>query len=297
MKSRVIQTSAGAATSTESATPFDGVDPHGGGKRRSKGVSGVIKRHPLAAFFVIAFALTWCTLPLGDFLAAGPLLSALIVIGVVDGRHGLRQLWSSMLRWRVGVRWYVAALAIPFAIALGAGGLNVAFGASSSVLSNLSLSSLAFMFGLRLVVPVFAPVGEEPGWRGFALPRLQADRSPLVATAILAVVVAAWHVPLLFLAAEDLPPVLLLATVAVTFFYTWLFNHTGASVFITLVAHAAEGTITGELIGPDGFVGTNETRFAVLYTAGWCIVAATLLVFDRQMWRGRRSAVGAVSNA
>jgi membrane protease YdiL (CAAX protease family) len=138
------------------------------------------------------------------------------------------------------------------------------------------------------VVPVFAPVGEEPGWRGFALPRLQADRSPLVATSILAVIVAAWDVPLVFLAEEDLPPVMLVTTVAVTFFYTWLFNHTGASVFITLVAHAAEGTITGELIGTEGFVGANETRFAVLYTAGWCIVAVALLVFDRQMWRGER---------
>jgi membrane protease YdiL (CAAX protease family) len=257
--------------------------------REPKGTSASIKRHPLVAFFVIAFALTWWSVPLGTFMAAGPLLAALIVIGVVDGRRGLRQLWSSMVRWRVGWRWYAAALLIPFTVVLGAGALNVAFGASSSVLSDLGLSSLAFMFGLRLIVPVFAPVGEEPGWRGYALPRLQARHSPLVATSMLAAVVTAWHVPLVFLPDESLPPAFLVATVAVTFFYTWLYNHTGASVFITLVAHAAEGTITGELVGDDGFSGTHETRFAVLYATGWCLVAMALLLLDRQAWRSRQS--------
>jgi membrane protease YdiL (CAAX protease family) len=254
-----------------------------------KGLSASIKRHPLTAFFVLAFALTWWTVPLGTFMAAGPLLAALIVVAVVDGRHGLQQLWSSMVRWRVGWRWYAAALLVPLAVVFGAGALNVALGAPSSVLGDLQLSSLAFMFGLRLVVPLFAPVGEEPGWRGYALPRLQAGRSPLEATLILAAVVTAWHVPLVFLADESLAPVLLVATVAVTFFYTWLYNHTGASVFMTIVAHATEGTISGELMGDDGFMGTHDTRFAVLYTCGWCIVAVALLVLDQPAWRTRQS--------
>jgi uncharacterized protein len=284
MKSRVIQSESGSPSSSDSTVSLNGEGVAPGTRRGSSGVPGLIKRHPLGAFFVLAFALTWWTLPLGTFMAAGPLVAALIVIGVVDGRRGLRQLWSSMTRWRVGWQWYVAALAVPIAVVLGAGMLNVAFGASSSVISGLGLSSLVFMFGLRLVVPVFAPVGEEPGWRGFALPRLQADRSPLVATAILGVIVTAWHVPLVFLAEESLPPVFLLTSFVVTFFYTWLFNHTGASVFMTIVAHAAEGTITGELVGKDGFAGTNETRFAVLYTAGWCVVVLALLVFDRPAW-------------
>jgi hypothetical protein len=88
---------------------------------------------------------------------------------------------------------------------------------------------------------VFAPIGEEPGWRGCALPRLLDGRSPFSATLVLAPTVALWHVPLIFIAGEDLAPIFLLATVAVTFFYTWLFVHTGGSVLITIVAHAAEG--------------------------------------------------------
>jgi uncharacterized protein len=287
MKSRVIQTEPSAPTPADPPRPPEGTGPS---EPAGTGLSSSIKRHPLVAFFLIAFALTWWSVPLGTFMAAGPLLAALIVIAVVDGRPGLRRLWSSMVRWRVGWRWYAAALLIPVTVVLAAGSLNVAFGASSSVLSDLGLSSLAFMFGLRLVVPVFAPVGEEPGWRGYALPRLQARHSTLVATSILALVVAAWHVPLVFLPDEDLPPVFLITTVAVTYFYTWLYNHTGASVFMTIVAHAAEGTITGELVGDDGFSGAHETRFAVLYTLGWCVVAIALVVLDRPAWRSRLGA-------
>jgi membrane protease YdiL (CAAX protease family) len=291
MKSRVIQPESSKPISADSTTSLKRPGAPEGPARGSKGASALIKRHPLVAFFVLAFALTWWSVPLGTFMAAGPLLAALIVIAVVDGRRGLRELRRSMLRWRVGWRWYSAALVIPFAIALGAGALNVAFGAPSSVLSDLQLSSLAFMFGLRLVVPIFAPVGEEPGWRGYALPRLQGGHSPLVATMILSVVVTAWHVPLIFLAEESLPPIFLVATAAVTFFYTWLYNHTGASLFMMIVAHAAEGTISGQLIGDDGFTGSHETRFAVLYTCGWCIVAVALLVLDRRAWRSRQSSV------
>ena len=163
--------------------------------------------------------------------------------------------------------------------------MNVAFGAPDGAFAKLELSTLAFTFGLRLVIPVFAPIGEEPGWRGFALPRLQATHSPFTATLILGLVVAVWHVPLVFLSAEHFDPIFLLATVAVTFFYTWLFNHTGGSVFMTILAHAAEGVIVGEFVGKHGFDGVASARFAALYTVGWCVVAVALVVFDRKAWR------------
>jgi hypothetical protein len=126
------------------------------------------------------------------------------------------------------------------------------------VIRDLSISAAVLLFALRLVIPVFSPIGEEPGWRGFALPRLLADRSPFEATLFLGLIVAVWHVPLIFIASEDLPPIFLLTTVAVTFFYTWLFVHTGGSVFITIVAHATEGLIGRELTGDDGW--TARTR-------------------------------------
>jgi len=107
--------------------------------------------------------------------------------------------------------------------------------------------------------------------------------------------VALWHVPLIFIEGEDLPPIFLFATVAVTFFYTWLFVHTGGSVFITILAHAAEGLIGRKLIGDDGWSGSDETNWVWLYTTAWCALAIVLLAFDWQFWRARTpSTSGAV---
>ncbi len=246
-----------------------------------------VRLHALLAFFVLAFAITWAPTAFGVFMAAGPLLSALGVTAVVDGRRGLRELGSRLIRWRVGWAWYTAALLVPLGVVLGTGALNVALGAPDSALRRLQLSSLALAFALRLVVPVFSPIGEEPGWRGFALPRFLTGRSPFEATLFLGLIVAVWHVPLIFLSSEDLPPLFLLATVAVTFFYTWLFIRSGGSVLITILAHAAEGTVGREFTGTNGFAGPDKSHWIVLYTAGWCVVAVVLLVFDRQFWRGR----------
>ena len=180
MKSRVIQNptdrsmSASVARRTVVGFPDAAERP-----RRGNAVSSLIRRHPMAVFLGLAFALTWVTVPIGAFMAAGPLIAALVVIGVTEGRTGLRELGSRMIKWRVGWKWYAAALLIPLGLVLAMGALNVAFGAPDAAFAKLQLSTLAFTFGLRLVIPMFAPIGEEPGWRGFALPRLQAHRSPL----------------------------------------------------------------------------------------------------------------------
>lgn len=248
----------------------------------------LIRRHPLPAFFVLAYALSWWPVPLGAFLPPGPLFAALVDTAVVDGRSGLRGLRRRLLRWRVGWRWYAVALGLPLAVVLAAITLNLGLGAPASALDDLDpWYVLVLVFAVRLINPLDGPLGEEPGWRGFALPRLQDGRSPLHASLILGLLVAGWHLPLVFLPGEELAPVLLLATVAVTFVYTWIFNHTGGSVFMTLVAHAAEGTIT---LGGLGFVAADESRVTWLYAAAWCAVAIGLLVFDRRFWLAGSSA-------
>lgn len=255
----------------------------------------LIKRHPLPAFFVLAYALSWWPVPFGAFLPLGPLLAALIVTAVVDGRLGLRAFGRRMLHWRVGWSWYAVALALPLALVLGAIVLNVAVGAPASALHGLDpwyLLLLAFV--VRLINPLDGPLGEEPGWRGFALVRLQAGRSPLHASLILGLLVAGWHVPLVFLPGEHLAPVLLLATVAVTFVYTWIFNHTAGSAFMTLVSHAAEGTIR---LGALGFLAADATRLSWLYAGVWCLTAICLVVFDRRFWLGHKASMPAVLEA
>jgi len=259
--------------------------PEKRGERRN--LVSAIRRHPLITFFVLTYALTWGFLPLGIFGATGPLIAALIVIPITHGWAGLRELGSRMIRWRVGLRWYAVAIGLPLAVLLITVALNVALGAGAPSLGGVgSLSTVLLVFAVRLVDPLDGPMGEEPGWRGFALPGLQADRSPLLATLILALLVTIWHVPLFFLEGGLQPSDVLggvLGPFAFTFVATWLFNHTGGSVLMTLVMHAAEGTIHPQALWP---ASASAAQAGLLYSVVYCVVAIGLVVFDWQLWRG-----------
>jgi CAAX protease family protein len=214
----------------------------------------LVKRHPIITFFFLTYAISWVGWPLYaagvwpiPFLATGPLIAALVVIPITQGLSGLRELGSRMIRWRVRWYWYVAAIGLPLAVLLLTVGLNVALGASAPSLAGIGpLSTLLVVFAVRLINPGDGPMGEEPGWRGFALPGLQTTLSPLLTTMILAVLITGWHLPTFFLEGGFQPSIFVggvLGTVAVTFWYTWLFNHTGGSVLITLMSHSVQGTI------------------------------------------------------
>jgi membrane protease YdiL (CAAX protease family) len=252
-------------------------------------LSSVVKRHPLITFFVLAYAISWGFLPIEAvrFMPAGPLIAALIVIPLAQGWAGLRELGSRMIRWRVRWYWYVVAIGLPLAVVMLTAGLNVALGASAPSLAQFgSVTTVLMVFAVRLVNPADGALGEEPGWRGFALPGLQSTLSPLVSTLILGVLVSGWHVPILFLEEGGLQPSylggFLLGTVGVTFWYSWLFNHTGGSVLITLIAHATQGTIT---IGGFWSAGADLAQANLLMGVVASAVAIGLVVFDRKAWR------------
>src|SRR5215213_964184 len=210
------------------------------GQERRDPMSAV-RRHPIITFFILTYALTflggWVLYAVGvwpiPFFTGGPLLAALIVIPITQGLSGLRELGSRMIRWRVRWYWYAVALGLPLAVLLVTVGLNGALGAGAPSLAGVgSLSTILMVFAVRLINPMDGPMGEEPGWRGFALPGLQGGRSPLVATLILALLVTIWHVPIFFLEGGLQPSVLVGGTLgpfAFTFVATWLFNHTGGS--------------------------------------------------------------------
>jgi uncharacterized protein len=157
----------------------------------------LVKRHPLISFFVLAYALTWPVIPLvsvspllGLPALFGPALAAIIVAYLVDGKSALKDLLSRLVRWRVEARWYVLALGLPAILALAVAGLNLLLGAPTAIrFGGLSV--------LNFVVFVFV-VGEELGWRGYALPRLLARKSALAASLILGVLWGAWHLPTFF---------------------------------------------------------------------------------------------------
>jgi uncharacterized protein len=136
------------------------------------------------------------------------------------------------------------------------------------------VTTFLMLFAVRLVNPADGPLGEHPGWNGVALPGLQADRSPLLATMILAPLVSFWHLPLFFLEEGGLQPSVLVGglvtTMAVTFWYAWLFNHTRGSVLMVVVAHSVEGSLQAQ-----GWI----------YMGVWLAVAIGLVVFDWKAWR------------
>lgn len=250
----------------------------------------VVRRHPLIAFFVLTYAISWGFLPIESvrFMPGGPFIAALVVISLTRGLSGLRELGSRMIRWRVRWYWYALAVGLPLGVHLVTVLLNLGLGAPAPSLAQFSpLSGLLMVFAVRLINPLDGPMGEEPGWRGFALPALQAERSPLLATLILGVLVTLWHLPLWVVPQFGASPgdILgdILGTLGVTVWYTWLFDHTGGSVLMTIVAHATEGTIQTEAFWS---AGAAAARMSLLYGAVWCVVAIGLVILDRRLWRG-----------
>ena len=224
----------------------------------------IVTRNPLVSFFVLAFALSWWAVPLGGFLPFGPLLAALIVIGASTAGRPARAgtPHASPAGDRALVR---RGRRDPARRRSDRDRRHARRGCTPRPLRELGPWYLVLTFGvLRLIDPLDGPLGEEPGWRGFALPRLLADRSPIRASVILGAIVALWHAPLVFLPAEHMPALFLVATVAVTFVYTWLYLRTDGNVFTTILAHSAEGTIK---LGALGFAGVASNRLTVAYTS------------------------------
>jgi membrane protease YdiL (CAAX protease family) len=252
----------------------------------------LVKRHPIITFFALTYAIGWGLIPFWTFQAGSPFIAALIVIPLTQGLSGLKELGLRMIRWRVRWYWYVVAIGVPLAVIGLTAGLNVALGASVPSLAGVgSVSTILMMFAVRLVNPGDGALGEEPGWRGFALPGLQSTLSPLVSTLILGVAVTVWHVPLLFLEDGLLQPSIivgfLLGSFAVTFFYTWLFNHTGGSVFMSIVSHSAQGTIQ---LGGLWSVGADFAQAYLIFGFVGSALAIGLVVFDWKSWRGPAAA-------
>jgi membrane protease YdiL (CAAX protease family) len=254
-------------------------------------LTAAIRRHPLIAFFLLAYVIGWSpwpfyaagVLPDTNFLPVGPLAAALIVAAVTQGRAGLRDLGARLIRWRVPWFCYFAAVGLPLAVIFGTAWLNVGLGGSPWSLSAFAWADLAILFAVRWINPLDGPLGEEPGWRGFALPRLQATRSPLASAAVLGLLAAVWHLPLIF-SGEGNPIgwVGLPSTFVITIVYCWLFNRSHGSVLLTMLFHVTQGTIT---VGTFGYTGADVDRMLWLGFAAWTAVAVAVVVLDRDAWR------------
>ena len=204
----------------------------------------------------------------------GPLIAGIIVTAIISGRSGLREFFGRIVRWRVGAKWYALTFATPILICLVAIGFVPLFSSGSPV-SGPSVAKFRELPERFLFILLFVGLGEEPGWRGFALPQLQIKRSPLVASLILAPIWALWHLPLM---GNEFPfPIVapfVLSVFGGTLMLTWIFNRTNGSVLMTMLFHATLNTIGAKLIFPlfsGGMLITLWWIYAVTWLgAGFC---------------------------
>jgi len=210
-----------------------------------------VRNRPVLTFFALTLVISWglwWPVAFGAFdgvfagrvAVFGPTIVALALTAALSGRDGLRRLGRRLVRWRVHPGWYVFCLAFGPALLLVAIGIHLGLGGSLGSLSVPDPPILVVGFVYVLVTSV---AGEELGWRGFALPRLQRSYSALTASLVLGVVWFAWHLPL-FYTPDDFHrfvPLELFAlqVVGFTVLYTWLFNETDGSLLFPHLFHTA----------------------------------------------------------
>jgi membrane protease YdiL (CAAX protease family) len=237
----------------------------------------------------------WGILP-GDYRVMsvlhtfGPALAAIIMTSTIGGRTGLHSSWRRIRQVRAGWRWYLFILAgIPALILLGIilqpGALASFQGLTPVVLVSYPVAFVAVWF-------LGGPLGEEIGWRGFALPRLQPRFGPLRGTLLLGVLWCFWHLPEFWMPSQGgglgtgpagfaltnlamfLPVVLALAII-----FTWVFNHTRGSVFIAITAHASVDT--PELVLLPLFPAVGYTGLLLALLIGFGVPALLIVILTR----------------
>jgi uncharacterized protein len=274
-----------------------------------RGIKALLARNPLVSFFVMAYAFTWLAAfmplvlsedgagllsyrwPLGLYATiaiasfVGPFLSAFIMTGITEGREGVGRLVRQLVLWRVGFGWYLFALiGLPAIMVLS---VIVLPGTLASFQGLATLSPLPLLVLFVYVFFLGGPLGEEPGWRGFALPRLQRRYGPLVGSLILGPIWAFWHLPLFWAPAWNLPPTILnivmfvIAATAFTIVMTWVFNNTKGSLFIAVLVHTSFDMVLAILNGLFPVPIVNDYGSNVPILIGLGALAVVLIALTR----------------
>ena len=226
-----------------------------------------INEHPLTAFVIVAYILSWWSVPFanGGIIPHGPFLSAVIILAITKGRAGVGDLFRRMISWRGGWYWLLIGPGLVVAYLLLALALNLLLGAT---ISNA--------FQLRTFIPslvmllLLGGVWEEPGWTGYALPLLQnrygnRPLGLLMASLHMGIIRAVWHLPLVLSGAIPWYDAFLFS-IAFQFLITWLTNRTGGSILIVMLFHLTSNIVGGGIMVPL-FSGPDHTRYYVLFIA------------------------------
>src|SRR5574341_666964 len=232
--------------------------------RATRRLTDTMRQYPLFFYFLLAFAISWVlfipyVLAEWESLSGnytlfyilhvfGPAFAAILMTSIVTGKAGLQDLRDRIRRWRASWQWYLfVLLGIPALVMLGIivqpGALAGFKGFTTSLLVSYPFFLVAVFFGVGL--------GEEPGWRGFALPRMQKQYGSLRGTLLLGLLWSFWHLPDFLTASKGGGegtglvtfltnfPIFTLAVVSLAVIMTWIYNHTQGSIFIAILAHAS----------------------------------------------------------
>src|SRR5215217_547739 len=255
----------------------------------------LIRRHPLISFFVLAYALSWIIesplvflqdsisttqiLVIQILASSIPSVLAIVLTAIVLGRGALRKLLGRLLIWRVNLRWYLLIVLGPTALVLGALTFNTLL-LGGPALSFFGMTLLPAVILLAFMIFPGSAMGEEIGWRGYALPRLQAGRSALAASLILGVPWSLWHLPVWLTGAPSNPlslfPVFAVAIIASSVIYTWVYNSTGGSLLLLVLLHASFNWPLTMFLTPLG--GSQQMTLPFLVYMGLMVVAAIVVV-------------------
>lgn len=209
----------------------------------------------LSIFFLLAFAIAWGTwfpsflhpqsLRLLSFVGLfAPAISALIVAFYLNKERGIKELLGRYTRLRFGISWYIIAiLLVPFLFTLSFWLDGLFFHTS---FKNILLPTSPYFIFAAFIWLMFINSGEEIGWRGFALPKLQKlFKNPLYATLLLGVLWSSWHIPIYLTPGQSSFPLVLffLFTIGLSFIYTVVFDKTGGSLFSVVLLHASTDVV------------------------------------------------------
>jgi CAAX protease family protein len=291
----------------------------------SRGLVSWLKRHPLVGYFTLAYAGTWLTIApvmlsksgvgalpyetpfpvfatlfiLSGFL--GPTLAAFVMTGITTGKAGVRLLLKRYVQWRVGVQWYALILFGYVALNLLVAGAVVGVGPLGALSSKWPLIFTLYLPTL-FTFNLITSLGEEPGWRGFALPRLELKYGPVGGSVILGLLHGMWHLPVFFLPVLGFGHFTLAffatwipAILATTILWTWVFNNTKGSLLIAIILHAAADAAGGfaliTLLGVDKMALPVQTQIGYLYLGTLVGVALLVIALTRGKLSYRREEV------
>ncbi|UJW85014.1 type II CAAX endopeptidase family protein [Devosia sp. SL43] len=216
---------------------------------------------------------------LGGF---APSLVAIAVAWTLAGRAGIAQLLAPLVRWRIHPGWYAVALLTAPAVTL------IIVAIQAMVIGGNRFSGIGVPIPILLIWPLMAGLGEEIGWRGFLLPRLQPRLGVLPAALVIGAIWGLWHLPADYIALKAygdwfIPAFLVNGPIVLTahaIIMSWLWNRTGGNLLLIVLYHF---TITASaMVVPSGFTDGARGVLAAAIGAGCFWIVAVGLV----TWRG-----------